>query len=178
MTTTTIPSPILSQRLIAVKRHLSDAIDHALPGVVRIISACAGQGHDVIGVVATHPRWADVQALLVESDDHNVRVARDRIAAAGITGVDVVQADAGVTGTYREAVPADVLMLCGIFGNLSDEDVQSTVAMPRGSVRLVRRCCGHVTGGTPIEPRESELGSPRRATRSSLSTRLGRIDSP
>jgi hypothetical protein len=121
------PESDLSQRLIAVQRHLSDAIDNALPGVVRIISACAGQGHDVIGVAATHPRWADVQALLVESDDHNVRVARDRIAAAGITGVDVLQADAGVAGTYRDAVPADVLMLCGIFGNLSDEDVECTV---------------------------------------------------
>jgi hypothetical protein len=85
-----------------------------------------------------------VQALLIESDDNNIRVARDRIVTAGITGVDVLQADAGVTGTYRDAVPADVLMLCGIFGNVSDEDVQRTVSnasrlcAPRATVLWTR----------------------------------------
>jgi hypothetical protein len=139
------PASDLSQRLIAVQRHLTSAIDRARLGPVRVISACAGQGHDVVGVMASHPRASDVQALLVESDDHNVRIARDRIAAAGITGVDVLQADAGLTSTYRAAVPADVLMLCGIFGNVSDEDVQRTVSnasrlcAPRATVLWTRR---------------------------------------
>jgi hypothetical protein len=139
------PESDLSERLIAVQRRLTDAIDQAPPGAVRVISACAGQGHDVIGVVASHPRASDVRALLVESDDHNVRVARGRIAATGITGVDVLQADAGVTGTYRDAVPADVLMLCGIFGHVSDEDVRRTVSnasrlcAPRATVIWTRR---------------------------------------
>jgi hypothetical protein len=52
---------------------------------------------------------------------------RARIAAAGIPGVEVRQADAGITGTYLDAIPADVLMLCGIFGNVSDDDVRRTV---------------------------------------------------
>jgi hypothetical protein len=121
------PESDLSQRLIAVQRRLSDAIDEAPAGAVRVISACAGQGHDVVGVLKTHPRAADVQALLVESDDHNVGVARARIAAEGIAGVDVLQADAGITGPYGDAVPAHVLMLCGIFGNVSDEDLRRTV---------------------------------------------------
>ena len=138
------PGSDLSERLIAVQRRLSDAIDEAPPGAVRVISACAGQGHDVIGVLKTHPRASDVHALLVESDDHNVRVARARIAAAGITGVDVLQADAGVTGPYRDAVPAHVLMLCGIFGNVSDEDLRRTVSnasmlcAPRATVLWTR----------------------------------------
>ena len=122
------PESDLSQRLIAVQRRLSDAIHEAPPGVVRIISACAGQGHDVIGVLKTHPRAADVQALLVESDPHNVGVARARIAAEGIAGVDVLQGDAGVTDPYRDAVPAHVLMLCGIFGNVSDDDLRGIVS--------------------------------------------------
>ena len=121
------PESDLSQRLIAVQHRLTDAIDQAPPGAIRVISACAGQGNDVIGVLKSHPRKAEVHALLVESDDDNVRVARARIAAAGIPGVDVRQADAGITGTYRDAIPADVLMLCGIFGNVSDEDVCRTV---------------------------------------------------
>ena len=93
------PESDLSQRLIAVQRRLGDAIDAAPPGEVRVISACAGQGHDVTGVLRTHPRAADVRALLVESDPHNVGVARARVAAEDIAGVDVLQADAGFTGS-------------------------------------------------------------------------------
>jgi hypothetical protein len=138
------PESDLSQRLIAVQHRLAGAINQAPPGVVRVISACAGQGQDVIGVLKSHPRASDVQALLVESDQHNVAVARDRIAAAGITGVDVLQADAGLTGTYRDAVPVDVLLLCGIFGNVKDEDVRRTVSnasrlcAPRATVLWTR----------------------------------------
>jgi hypothetical protein len=138
------PESDLLQRLIAVQRHLTAAIDQAPPGAVRLISACAGQGHDVISVMSSHPRASDLSALLVESDDHNVRVARDRIAAAGITGVDVLHSDAGVTGAYRDAVPTDLLMLCGIFGNVSDEDVHRTVnnasrlCAPRATVLWTR----------------------------------------
>ena len=134
----------LSQRLIAVQRRLSLAIDEAPPGAVRIISVCAGQGHDVIGVLKTHPRAADVQALLVESDPHNVDVARARLATEGITGVDILQGDAGVTAAYRDAVPAHVLMLCGIFGNVSDVDLRRTVrnaprlCAPRATVLWTR----------------------------------------
>jgi hypothetical protein len=39
--------------------------------------------------------------------------------------------DAGTTDAYADAVPIDVLLLCGVFGNISDEDVQTTVqALP------------------------------------------------
>ena len=138
------PESDLSQRLVAVQHRLADAISQAPPGAIRVISACAGQGQDVIGVLKSHPRASDVQALLVESDQHNVGVARDRIAAAGITGVDVLQADAGLTGTYRDAVPVDLLLLCGIFGNVRDEDVRRTVSnasrlcAPRATVLWTR----------------------------------------
>jgi hypothetical protein len=138
------PESDLSQRLIAVQHRLADAINQAPPGAIRVISACAGQGQDVIGVLKSHPRASDVQALLVESDQHNVGVARDRIAAASITGVDVLQADAGLTCTYRDAVPVDVLLLCGIFGNVRDEDVRRTVSnasrlcAPRATVLWTR----------------------------------------
>ena len=170
------PGSDLSQRLIAVQRRLSDAIDEAPPGEVRVISA--GQGRDVIGVLKTHPRASDIRALLVESDDHNVSIARARIAAAGMTGVDVLQADAGVTGTYRDSVPAHVLMLCGISGNVSDKDLRRIVSnasrpcAPRATVLWT--CHRRDPDRTP----ESRSGSPMQALRSSPSTRPGLIGSP
>ena len=122
------PASDLSQRLVAVQQRLTEALDRARPGTIRLISACAGQGHDVIGVLDGHDRASDVRALLVEADEHNVRLAQERIAMAGISGAEVRCADAGQTGVYRDAVPADVLLLCGIFGNVSDEDVRGTVS--------------------------------------------------
>jgi hypothetical protein len=40
----------------------------------------------------------------------------------------VIQDDAGTTDAYLDAAPADLLLLCGIFGNISDEDVERTAA--------------------------------------------------
>jgi len=133
------PDSDLSHRLIAVQRRLADAIDDSPPGVVRVISACAGQGHDILGVLDTHPRAREVHAWLVESDDHNVLVARRRVEAAHLENVHVLQADAGITGAYRDAVPAEVLLLCGISGNVSDDDLRRTVA------NASRLCAPHAT---------------------------------
>jgi hypothetical protein len=127
------PTSRLSRRLEFVQRRLREAIELAPPGPIRLISTCAGQGRDVLGVLVGHARASDVRALLVELDPHNAEVAQADAAAAGLRGVDVALADAAMTAAYRDAVPADVLLLCGIFGNISDEDVEHTV---RNAARL------------------------------------------
>jgi hypothetical protein len=38
----------------------------------------------------------------------------------------VICTDAGVTDVYAGAVPADLLLVCGVFGNIGDADVQSS----------------------------------------------------
>ena len=35
--------------------------------------------------------------------------------------------DASVTTAYAGAVPADVLLVCGVFGNISDDDIRATI---------------------------------------------------
>src|SRR5271155_3216408 len=65
------PSSGLSQRLRAVQSMLGAALDEIAPRdpasatdthpePIRIVSLCAGQGRDVIDVVATHPRGPEV----------------------------------------------------------------------------------------------------------------------
>ncbi len=120
------PASGLSTRLALVQAHLSDALATAPAGPIRLVSLCAGQGRDVIGVLPGHPRRDDVSALLIELDPVNAGVARDSAAAAGLTDVQVREADAGIVAAYADALPADVLMLCGIFGNVSDEDIRQT----------------------------------------------------
>ena len=122
------PSSALTARLERVRAHLGHAIERAPPGPVQLISLCAGQGHDVIGVLPDHPRRDEVTALLVESDARNASYARRRAAAAGLAQLEVREADASRPESFADALPADVLLLCGIFGNVSNEAIRRTVA--------------------------------------------------
>lgn len=121
------PASSLSRRLLHVQQALSDALDRAPVGRVRLVSACAGQGHDVIGVLSRHARRCDVSGTLVEYDVDNAAAARRGVDAAGLEGLDVVVGDAGMTDAYIRAVPAHVVLMCGVFGNIPDADVERTV---------------------------------------------------
>lgn len=117
----------LRERLALVEDQLRLALDTVRPGPVMIISVCAGQGHDVGGVVSEAPRRQEIRARLVEWDERNVTVARDRMAAAGLSGIDVRQGDAGITDAYADVVPAQIVLACGVFGSLTDSNVDSMV---------------------------------------------------
>ena len=121
------PDSALSQRLAIVQRHIRDALDACTSGPIRLVSLCAGQGHDVIGALAGHLRAGDVQARLVELNEENAA----RAQATAPPGVDVLCADASDTSTYAGAVPADVVLANGVFGNISPTDIEQTVhALP------------------------------------------------
>ncbi|HEX2851087.1 MAG TPA: hypothetical protein VHN98_11060 [Acidimicrobiales bacterium] len=126
------PASNLSRRLAAVQALLREALDAMPAGAIRVLSACAGQGHDVLGVLPTHPRRGDVTALLVESDPTNAAAARAHAADAGVAGqVTVAEADAGTTDPYRDAAPAHVLLFCGVYGNVTDGDIARTILETR-----------------------------------------------
>jgi len=61
------PDSPLARRLMAVQTQVTVALDSAPPGPLRAISLCAGQGRDLLEVLAGHPRRDDVQARLVRS---------------------------------------------------------------------------------------------------------------
>lgn len=120
------PASGLSTRLALVQAHLSAALAAAPPGPVTLLSLCAGQGRDVTAVLPSHPRRDDVSALLVELDPVNAAAAQAAIADAGLDGVTVRTADAGAIDVFADVLPADVLLLCGIFGNVSEDDIRRT----------------------------------------------------
>ena len=126
------PSSPLSVRLRLVQTMLADVLSTAPGGPFRIVSLCAGQGRDVIDVLATHPRAGDASALLVELDPSLVAFARDRAAATELASrVRVVEGDASQCRWYRDDVPADVVLVCGVFGNISAADISRTIqALP------------------------------------------------
>jgi hypothetical protein len=133
------PDSWMAQRLHAVQQQIRTVLDSSPAGPLRVVSLCAGQGRDLLGVLAGHPRRDDVRARLVELDARNTAVAEK--AAAGLPGVEVVTADASLTDHYLDMVPADLVLACGIFGNITDEDIRRTVG-------FCTRLCA--TGGTVI----------------------------
>ncbi|GIM90809.1 class I SAM-dependent methyltransferase [Paractinoplanes toevensis] len=114
------PGSSLARRLTVVQDYLGRAL-----GEGPLISLCAGDGRDVLPELA---RRRSVRAVLVELDPELSRRARTTAAELGLTGVDVRTADAGDATNYRDAAPAQVVMACGVFGNISETDVRRTVA--------------------------------------------------
>ena len=121
------PNSSISRRLAAVQRRLGQAMDAAPAGPIRLVSMCAGQGRDVIGVLAVHARREDVKARLVELDPALVDDARTLAIHSGLLDLEFCQDDASTTAAYIDAVPADIVLVCGVFGNITDSDVRRTV---------------------------------------------------
>lgn len=141
----------LQQRLAVVQHHLRRLLDGSPAGPIRVLSVCAGQGRDLLGVLADHPRRHDVTARLVELDARNVERARRAATDLGLENIEIVEGDASTTSAYEGAVPADIVLVCGVFGNVPDDDIHATIdelpslCAPAGSVIWTRY------------PRDSEL---------------------
>ncbi|MFI6677647.1 methyltransferase [Kribbella sp. NPDC050470] len=146
-----VPGSFLARRLEVVQAQLRLALDAAPPGPLTVVSLCAGEGRDLLEVLPAHPRRDDVRARLVELDPRSTAVAAEAIRVTGLTDVEVVEGDAALTDQYRGLVPADVVLACGVFGNVVDADIE----------RIVETCRQlSKTGGTVIWTRHR--GAPDR----------------
>jgi hypothetical protein len=117
------PESGISWRLGVVRRLLAEHLD-THDGPQRVLSLCAGDGRDVIGVLRSRPDASRVGATLVEVHPDIAAAARD--SAAGLD-VEVRTGDAGEIATFADVLPVDLLLLVGIFGNISAEDIEHTV---------------------------------------------------
>ena len=141
----------MARRLRAVQEQIRRALDAAPPGPLTAVSLCAGEGRDLLPVLADHPRRDEVRARLVELDPRNTAVATAAVERAGLDQVEVVTGDAALIDQYQGLAPADLVLVCGVFGNITDADIEHTVA-----------CCAQLakTGGTVVWTRHR--GAPDR----------------
>ena len=52
-----------------------------------------------------------------------------RAAEAGVADqIEIVHGDASLVRSYAGALPADLVLVCGVFGNISDGDIRATVS--------------------------------------------------
>jgi hypothetical protein len=121
------PSSPFVWRLHTVQSQISKTCSERPPGPIRVISMCAGQGHDLIGALSRHPRRDDVTALLVERDERNVALARRAAAQAGLNDWAVVTGDASNSSSYAGAVPCDLILTCGMLGNIDPNGLPALI---------------------------------------------------
>lgn len=120
------PRSGLAERLSTVQAQIDRYLDATVPRPVRVVSACAGDGRDLLGVLAQRADADRVTAFLVESDEG--LADRARVAAATLPArVEVRRADAAHSDVYINSVPADLVLLCGIFGNIVDAEVRAMI---------------------------------------------------
>jgi SAM-dependent methyltransferase len=116
------PGSELGDRLRTVRRHVADAVAAAPPGPVTVVSICGGQGRDLAGALAEHPRRTDVSGRLVELDADNTAAASRNLDSAGLPGIEVVTGDASSSDAYAGLAPADLVVISGLFGHIDDDD--------------------------------------------------------
>jgi hypothetical protein len=119
--------PALSGRLRTVQRRIGDALDASPPGAIRVVSFCAGEARDLLGALDGHPRAHDVTGRLVELDPALAATARAHADGLGLHGIEVAVGDAANTSAYAGAVPADLVLVCGVFGNITLDDIENVV---------------------------------------------------
>ncbi len=112
----------LQQRLEIVREYISYSLDASPLGIIRVVSVCAGDGRDLLGTLENHPRAKDVHARLVELNPQLVERGRATIESLGLAKqIEFINGDATNSANYAGAVPADIVIVCGVFGNLADE---------------------------------------------------------
>lgn len=120
------PTSSLSRRLDDVVAAIRAALDAAPPGPLRLISLCCGDARDVTRALTDHPRAGDMTGCLVELDPHLAASAATNLHSIGSSLV-VRCGDASNPSLFSDMMPADLLLLVGIFGNVTDIDVERLI---------------------------------------------------
>lgn len=120
------PASGLARRLAVVRDEVRRLLNGRGGARTQVTSICAGDGRDLLPVLASME--ADVDAVLVEIDPDLADRARATIAASGLARVEVRTGDAGLASRLAGVPPADVFLACGVFGNITDSDLEATIA--------------------------------------------------
>lgn len=116
--------PRMRQRLQIVREYIATYLNQCPPGKITVISVCAGDSRDLTGTLFDHPRAPDVYGRLVEIDSRLVEAGRSAAESAGLVGqLEFICGDATLGSVYQGVVPADLVLLCGVFGNVPETEL-------------------------------------------------------
>jgi Putative methyltransferase len=121
-------SPDRQARLRFVQSHISRCLGSCPPGAIGVISICAGDARDLIGVLSAHQRAGDVTACLVENNEKLVARGSAAIESANLGGIlTYVVTDATLFSAYASVRPATLTIAAGVLGNLRPTEVSRLI---------------------------------------------------
>ena len=151
-------SPLLQARLTLVRAQIAQAIQACPHASIRLISLCAGDGRDVIGTLGNHPRADHTSAYLIENNPALIAHGEGAIAQCDLlTRVQFMHADATRSTTYQAIAPADVLIVCGVFGNVREANTGQMIEHLRCLCRRQGRVVWTRTVAQPRDQRATAL---------------------
>lgn len=121
-------SSALRRRLAIIQEEIRRTLPLQLDRSFSMLSICAGQGDDLIPVLEGYSFSHRIRARFVEAEPRNIASLRRNAYLADLHHLEVVQADASYPKVYDGMIPADLILLCGVFGNISDLDIQDTIS--------------------------------------------------
>ncbi len=125
------PNSELPFRLVLVQKHVAAAVEERGLRPISVVSICGGHGGELIGALEYHPRRSEITGRLVELDPDNASFARQWALQAAMTGVEVRNDDASLSDSYEGCYPAHIVILSGVFGHITKEDLKRTVSFLR-----------------------------------------------
>nr|WP_253219607.1 class I SAM-dependent methyltransferase family protein [Pseudomonas chlororaphis] len=126
----------MQARLVEVSQQVADAINALESPRVQILSLCAGDGRDLLKVLLSGHTSKAVDATLIELDQVLVEQGRKAFAEHGLG--DIVRfrcADATLFSSYRDLPKAELVMVCGVFGNVRGDHVERLIFSLKGFCR-------------------------------------------
>jgi hypothetical protein len=121
-------SPDRQARLCFVQSHISRCLASCPPGPIDVISICAGDARDLVGVLSVHERASDVSARLVESNEEVVARGSAAIESANLGGIlTYAVTDATLFSAYASVRPAPLVIAAGVLGNLRPTQVRRLI---------------------------------------------------
>jgi hypothetical protein len=118
----------LKARLRAVCGQIENCLNACPPGQIRVVSVCCGDGRDLLTGLIDHPREKDVVAYLIDSERSLIEAGQDSANISGIGDqLHFIVADATLASSYKGMVPADLVLVCGVFGHVVKEDLPKLI---------------------------------------------------
>jgi hypothetical protein len=125
-------TPRIQARLRVVRRQIIDFVNECPAGPITIVSVCSGDGRDLVGALADHPRRNDVVAWLLDTHAETLDRGKGAATAAGLERqFHFLLADAARADSYRDIVPVDLVLISGVLGHLRPDGVSGLLgALP------------------------------------------------
>lgn len=140
----------VNSRLLAVQKAIRECLALLPAGPVSLLSIFAGDGRDLVPVVAESVRRNEVRCLFIENDEALVRAGRQRVKAHALSDrMEFRCADATSAESYIGSVPVHFVLAAGVFGNLLPEDIVPCVKALTGMLK---------TGGFLVWTRSRHAG--------------------